>query len=238
MTATTRSNSRRSTALFAAEPNVLLIAVPEAWTVREFEASTYFDALEEISWQGQPEIGILSNCILRNQNSWPRDGGLIPLFLICAQKCGTTFLFRLLNCHPDVEPAVVKEVNYFSNFPEKGIDWYRSCFPAPAHREDGRAVWTWEASPNYLFYPGAARRAAEVAPGLKLIVLLRNPVDRAYSHYNHQVRRGNEPLSTFEEALEAEEERLRPAKERMRGEERLSVNFLRFSYVSRGLYAD
>jgi hypothetical protein len=82
------------------------------------------------------------------------EGRLPDFLLIGAQKCGTGFLFRLLSQHPRVEPAVIKEVGFFSNHFEKGLEWYRSCFPAPAH-EDGRPVWTWEASPNDLFYPHA-----------------------------------------------------------------------------------
>lgn len=168
----------------------------------------------------------------------PPRGRLPDFLLLGAQKCGTSFLFGLLNGHPDVEPAVLKEISYFSNFPEKGTDWYRSCFPAPARGEGGRPIRTWEASPNYLFYPDAPRRAAETAPDAKLIMLLRNPVDRAYSHYNHQASGVHEPLPTFEEALDAEEERMRPAREGAPGEEHLSVNFPRFSYASRGMYAD
>lgn len=138
-----------------------------------------------------------------------------------------------------VIPTVISlQGNFFSKHFDEGVKWYRSCFPAPAHK-DGKPVWTREASPNYLFYPHAARRTAEVVPDARLIVLLRNPVDRAYSHYHHQVRIGHESLPGFEEALEAEEERLRGKRERMLADESyLPVEFPRFSYVGRGLYAN
>ncbi len=174
----------------------------------------------------------------RNEQATNDTGGLPDFLMIGAQKGGTGFLFRLLSRHPHVEPAAFKEVSFFSNYFDRGVDWYRSYFPPPTHK-DGRKVLSWEGSPNYLLYPHAARRAAEIVGHAKLIVLLRNPVDRAYSHYNHQVRMGHEPLSSFEEALEAEEGRLRGARERMLENEHYnSVNFPRFSYVSRGLYAD
>lgn len=173
------------------------------------------------------------------QETGERPEGRLPGFLLLgAQKCGTSFLFNRLSHHPDVEPAVVKEVDFFSKHFERGVGWYRSCFPAPA-RADGEPSLSWEASPNNLFYPHAARRAAEVVPSARLIALLRNPVDRAYSHYHHQVRLGHETLPSFEEALEAEEERLRGKREGMlRDEGYLPPEFPRFSYRARGMYAD
>lgn len=171
------------------------------------------------------------------QETGGRPEGRLPDFLLLgAQKCGTSFLFNRLSRHPNVEPAVVKEVDFFSKHFDRGVGWYRSCFPA---RADGEPSLSWEASPNNLFYPHAARRAAEVVPDARLIVLLRNPVDRAYSHYHHQVRLGHETLPTFEEALEAEEARLRGKRDRMlRDEGYLPPEFPRFSYRARGVYAD
>lgn len=97
---------------------------------------------------------------------------------------------------------------------------------------------TGEASPYYLFHPHAARRAANTVPKAKLISLLRNPVDRAYSDYKHKAREGRDPLS-FEEAIEAEEGRLRGEREKMLADESyLSPNHRKFSYLSRGIYVD
>lgn len=171
------------------------------------------------------------------QETGKRPEGRLPDFLLLgAQKCGTAYLFKRLSRHPDVEPPVIKEVDFFSKHFGWGVGWYRSCFPA---RSDGQPSWSWEASPNNLFYPHAARRAAEVVPAAKLIALLRNPVDRAYSHYHHQVRMGHETLPSFEAALEAEEERLRGKREEMlRDEGYLPLEFPRFSYRARGIYAD
>ena len=77
-----------------------------------------------------------------------------------------------------------------------------------------------------------------MVPRARLIVLLRNPVDRAYSHYHQEAGRGHEPL-TFEEAIEAEEARLRGERDRMLEDEHYwSFNHQNFSYLSRGIYVD
>ncbi len=164
--------------------------------------------------------------------------GALPDFLIIgAQKCGTTFLYHLLCQHPYVEPAATKEVHFFDTNFNKGVEWYRSRFSPPTQK-DGRKILTGESSPYYIYHPHAARRAAQVVPGTRLIALLRNPVDRAYSDYNHKAREGRDSLS-FEEAIAAEEERLRGEKEKMLADESYaSPSYRKFSYLSRGVYAD
>ena len=165
----------------------------------------------------------------------------LPDFVIIgAQKCGTSFLYRLLVQHPNVKPAFVKEVHYFDLNFGKGDSWYRSRFPLQVRKK--RSYVTGEASPYYLFHPHAPRRAATAVPEVRLIILLRNPVDRAYSHYQHQVarsgREGRETL-TFEEAIEAEEGRLAGELEKMlRDEWYASRNHRTYSYLSRGIYVD
>ena len=164
--------------------------------------------------------------------------GTLPDFVIIgAKKSGTTSLYRLLIQHPHVEPAAAKELHFFDTLYEEGVEWYRQCFPPP-RLKDGRQTVTGEATPYYLYHPHAARRMAEVVPQARLIALLRNPVDRAYSDYHHLVRSGREHLA-FEEAIEAEEERLRGESEKMLEDEHyVSPNHQHFSYLARGLYAD
>lgn len=173
--------------------------------------------------------------------------GALPDFVVIGtQKGGTTSLYDLLTRHPSVEPTMgrpgaapvdVKELHYFDLFFEKGVEWYRGRFPEPRWR-NGRMTMTGEATPYYLFHPRVPERMAEVVPSIALISLLRNPVDRAYSHYQQEARRGVEHLS-FEEAIEAEVERLRGEEDRMLQDEHyLSFNHQQFSYLSRGLYAD
>lgn len=162
----------------------------------------------------------------------------LPDFVIVGtQKGGTTNLYNLLTGHPNVAPATTKEVHFFDLDFGKGVNWYRSHFPLPARRTAGRII-TGEASPYYLFHPHAPGRMARVLPRARLILMLRDPVDRAYSHYQHRVRKGIETL-TFEEAIEAEEKRLHGELERMLRDDRYdSFNHQNYSYLSRGVYVD
>jgi hypothetical protein len=173
------------------------------------------------------------------QNTHHPEPGMLPDFLIIgAQKGGTTFLYNILRRHPYFEAAVKKEIHFFDTprF-ERGVDWYRTHFPQRQQR-NGYRVITGEASPYYLFYPRAARRVADTIPQARLIALLRNPVDRAFSDYQHTLRQGSETLS-FNEALELEEERLRGEKERILADESYrSINYRRYSYLARGVYVD
>lgn len=165
----------------------------------------------------------------------------LPDFVIIgAQKCGTSFLYQLLVQHPHVKPAFGKEVHYFDLNFRKGANWYRSYFPL--RMRNSRKYITGEASPYYLFHPHAARRASTVIPDARLIVLLRNPVDRAYSHYQHQVKRGKgeaRETLTFEEAIEAEERILpREVSKMLQDEYYESASHRTRSYLSRGKYID
>ncbi len=143
--------------------------------------------------------------------------GLRPppeFLLIGTKRGGTTSLGRYLFDHPAVTPlfparATPKGVRYLDERADRSARWYRSHFATvltrgPAMRPRKLAG---EATANYLFHPGAAARAVEVAPDAKIVVLVRDPVDRAWSHWRERSRRGVETLR-FEEALEAEAERL------------------------------
>ncbi len=133
-----------------------------------------------------------------------------PRFLIIgAQRSGTTSRYEYRLVHPRVAPAARKEIHCFDLRFDKGMDWYRAQFPDCA----GGLV-TGEASPYYVFHPHVPERVRRHLPDVKLITLLRNPVDRAYSHYQHEVRLEREPLS-FEEATEREGERLDGELDRM-----------------------
>jgi hypothetical protein len=164
--------------------------------------------------------------------------GALPDFVIIGtQKGGTTFLYHFLARHPLVEPAASKELHFFDKNFDLGVEWYRRCFPAPRWEGDRRTI-TGEATPYYMFHPRAAERIAGVAPRARLIALLRNPVDRAYSHHQQEVRKGGETLS-FEEAIEAEKARLRGERGKMLEDEHYaSFEHQRLSYLSRGVYID
>lgn len=170
---------------------------------------------------------------------------LMPDFIIIgAQRCGTTSLYNYLTKHPCVVSSYKKEVHFFDINFGKGLAWYRAhFFPSFLYKYyikqiSKQDMVAGEASPYYIFHPHAPKRISEIVPRVKLIVLLRNPVDRAYSHYRNEVKLEVETLS-FEDAIEREEERLRGDVEKVLEDENYySFNHQHYSYLSRGVYVD
>lgn len=159
----------------------------------------------------------------------------LPDFLVIgAQKSGTTSLYAYLTSHPQVRRARTKEVHYFDRHYERGLNWYRSHFPLGG----GGGELTGEATPAYLFYPPAPARAKATVPTARLIAVLRNPVERAYSHWNHERAKGFENLS-LAEAISQEDARLAGEWERSsRDPTYYSDSLVHFAYRARGCYAD
>jgi hypothetical protein len=183
----------------------------------------------------------------------PGRGRLLPDFIIIgAAKSGTTSLYGSLNDHPFVVPCVTKsdhfvntkEVHFFDYNFQRGQDWYRSHFPLERGRvefvrEHGRPFLTGEASPSYISHLWAPRRIRQMLPNVKLIAVLRNPADRAYSQFQMSRREGVETLESFEEATAQEEDRLRPEVVRMAADPRYnSWNFGCWSYLARSRYGE
>jgi len=159
----------------------------------------------------------------------------LPVFLVLgAQKAGTTALYAYLRRHPEITGPSWKEVSFFDRHYARGEAWYRGNFP---NRLRARGL-VGEASPSYVFHPLAPQRVRELLPEARLIALVRNPVDRAFSHYQHEVALGREELS-FEDALAAEDDRLRGEEERMRADPAyFSHAWWNYTYRARGLYAE
>src|SRR5215208_2410643 len=130
------------------------------------------------------------------------EGPLPDFVVLGTQKGGTSFFYTLLTEHPLVRRAAAKELHFFDNKFAEGVGWYRRCF-SEGEQVDGHRTITGEASPSYLFEQQVPERMAQIVPEARLIALLRNPVDRAYSHYQMEVRRGKEARS-FEDATQEE----------------------------------
>lgn len=185
---------------------------------------------------------------------------ILPAFLVIgAQRAGTTTLFDQLLQHPDIQGPVKsrgeltwarKEIHFFDERFLLGANWYRSFFPLAVSRRWARArggdIVAGEATPYYIFHPLVPERVAATIPDVRLIAILRDPVERAYSHYQMMWRSKREELS-FEEALEAEAGRLASEAEleagttRFRigtGERRKHYHHRHHAYFARGLYAD
>jgi Sulfotransferase domain len=168
----------------------------------------------------------------------------LPDFLVIgAQKAGTTALYAYLRWHPAITGPSWKEVSFFDRHYARGEAWYRGNFPARprqwvAGKRSGARPRVGEASPSYLFHPLAPERVAGLLPDVRLIALLRDPVDRALSHYHHEVALGREPL-TFEDALDREDERLAGEVDRMKREPSyFSEAWWNYTYLARGRYAE
>ena len=165
--------------------------------------------------------------------------------IIGVQKAGSTSLYDLVIQHPAIAPASKKEINYFQRpcYYKYSKLWYRSHFPTKLSRswfykKTNQKLLTGEASIHYIFSPLAPRRMKEALPDAKLILILRNPIDRAYSHYRMKLRVKKEALP-FEKAIELEEERCAGERERIiKDPDFVPIHYKDHSYLARGLYAD
>jgi len=148
----------------------------------------------------------------------------LPTIVIAgAQKSGTTSLAAAMRKHRQIAMSARKELHFFDRYFDRGIDWYADQFHP---RKDQTQIA--EATPSYLYEREARQRMLAILPEAKIVVILRNPVERAYSHYWHTRRRDLEDLS-FEEALALEPTRIASAALEDR---------IRYSYVDRGHYVD
>lgn len=177
------------------------------------------------------------DAVLKYRRATWRNRSLPHFIVIGAQKSGTTSLSHYLSQHPRILRSLTQEVHFFDgglnpaadNY-ENGQQWYRAHFPSKK-RLRGRFK-TFEVSPLYIFNPLVPGRIIEHLPDVKLIALLRNPTERAISHYFHERRKGRESLS-IEQALQAEDERLQPVLENAQYK---SKTFINCSYKLRGIY--
>ena len=169
---------------------------------------------------------------------------VLPGLLISGgQRCGTTSMYKALVQQPTVfRPVWRKGVHYFDVDYDRGLDWYRSHFPLiaqldrAARRHKTRAL-AFESSPYYLFHPLAAERIARDLPEVQLLVLVRDPVERAYSAHAHEYARGFETLD-FVSALAAETERLEGEEARLIADPGYRSDAHRHqAYLARGQYA-
>jgi len=141
---------------------------------------------------------------------------VLPNFLVIGgMRCGTTSLYYYLRQHPEIFLSRVKETHFFSsrNFlpVAKKHFWIKSPLEkyADLFKNASTEKAIGEVCTTYLYVAQSARRIYNYLPNVKLIAIIRNPVDRAYSHFNHRRQLGLEPIKDFSEALSAEKERIR-----------------------------
>lgn len=156
----------------------------------------------------------------------------LPNFImIGAQRCGTTTFYNSLISHPGVAKAVRKEVHYFDLRFDRGRSWYEQMFVTKRGRISG------EASPYYMCLPYVPERIWQTAPLVKLVAMVRNPVDRAFGHFQHEKRAGFE-TRTFEDAIAEEAATLGDyERELWMAKNAFWPDHNHFSYQTRGYYA-
>ena len=165
---------------------------------------------------------------------------VLPDFIIIGTaRSGTTSLFYNICEHSCVIPAAYDEIGFFDSNYHLGINWYRSMFPTKKHMEKVKKntefAITGEDTPFYIWSPTVARRILKIIPNVKLIVLFRNPVDRAYSNYHLGVRAGSENLS-FEDAIQSELDRLKNSE--IESDDDVKKYTIPRSYIAKGFYSD
>ena len=177
--------------------------------------------------------------VLRNKLSeWKRrinsSSRMLPSFVIIGTaRGGTTSLFNYLSLHPNIKMPVKKEIAYFCTHYAKGIGWYRSHFPF----QKESSIITGEASPYYLSHPRAPERFKSQLPDAKIIVLLRNPVERSFSSYKNIKKIGLETAEDFETAVALEASRTLHEEQKLLDDNHYySSKHQHFSYLKRSIY--
>ncbi len=165
-----------------------------------------------------------------------------PSFVIVgAQRAGTTSLFRALSGHPSVvRPTQAKGIGYFDLNYARGRRWYRGHFPlrVVARFAAQGTPFAFESSGYYLFHPAVPGRIAADLPGVKVVVMVREPVERAYSAHRHELARGFE-TEPFEQAVELEPSRTEGEAARLVADPSYeSFEHRHHSYLARSRYSE
>ena len=168
---------------------------------------------------------------------------ILPDFLVIGVgRGGTTSCFHYLSQHPSIIGSAYDDIGFFDQNFHLGLNWYRSMFPTKFLKKKiakkfGKCL-TYDVTPAYIRKPWAARRIKELFPEIKLIALLRNPVDKAYSHYNSKMQVEGDTKTTFEEMIE-EDIKMIEKFENTNSiiDDEYFRNYIEKSPLGRGLYA-
>ena len=167
---------------------------------------------------------------------------LPDFYIIGTQKGGTSSLYGYMIDHPSIQPCYSKEPSYFDRYFDRGLDWYKVNFPFKIHRFIVTKILqkkfiTGEASVRYLDHPHAPQRIKQVTPHAKFIILLRNPIERSYSHYKMISRRHAESLP-FEKVIQEEDRIISLYQKMIDDPSYYSDIYFRHGYLHRGIYVD
>jgi len=163
-------------------------------------------------------------------------------FVIGPGRTGTTSLYHYLDQHPCITKSAYDELGYFDDNFHLGFNWYRSLFPTKFTQQKVESKYkkflTYDVTPGYIRRPWAARRISSYFPNTKLISVLRNPVDKTYSHYIMAVNEGNEKRS-FEEVIKHDLKHLENFSDSYsKKSDDYFKNVVENSFVARGFYLE
>lgn len=168
----------------------------------------------------------LKNYVATHLLKWILKSGSFPDFIIIGfHKCGTTSLYNYIIRHPDVETALVKEPHFFSFYSLLGKYWYKAHFPSKKNK-----MITGEGSATYIDNFNAADRIKSMIPNSKIIILIRNPIDRAYSHYLMNIKLNKEKRN-FEQIINDELKNADEVRKDWRKKKKCQ-------YILKGIYID
>jgi hypothetical protein len=133
-------------------------------------------------------------------------------FVVGGVRCGTTSLYHYLGQHHCIKPAAYDELGYFDDNFHLGLNWYRSLFPTKFMQKNIESEYkkflTYDVTPFYIYNPLVVDRIFKFSPNAKIIAVLRNPIDRAYSNYNQKMQDEGDTKTTFEEIVYSEIEKI------------------------------
>ncbi len=161
-------------------------------------------------------------------------------FVIGPGRTGTTSLYHYLDQHPCITKSAYDELGYFDDNFHLGFNWYRSLFPTKFTQQKVESKYkkflTYDVTPGYIRRPWAARRISSYFPNTKLISVLRNPVDKTYSHYNMSTVESNEKRS-FEKIITKEIEEFQKTRYEDKDDSYFST-VVEESYLARSFYQE
>ena len=167
---------------------------------------------------------------------------VLPDFMVIGiGRGGTTSCFHYLSQHPSILESAYDEIGFFDENYHLGMNWYRSMFPTKflkkkIAKKTGKCL-TYDVTPSYIWKPKVARRIKKLFPEIKLIAILRNPVDRAYSQYHLGITDGWQKFS-FEEIIEDDIKTFQKFKNiNSITDDEHFINYIKNSHLGRGLYA-
>jgi len=165
---------------------------------------------------------------------------LPDLIVIGVVRGGTTSLYHYLSQHPCIAKSAYDELGFFDSNFHLGLNWYRSLFPTTFEKNRIKSKYghfmTYDVTPFYIYNPHVAQRILDVLPHVKIISILRNPVDRAYSNYYLGVRSGDEKR-TFENTIDSDLKLIQEHENDSKNDNYFE-QIIGKSYLARGFYAE